>query len=317
MADLIRAEYPCSQMDLYSVLDTAWGNYGVHLVKFSEFKALYTMLKKDAALTAIAAARAMPDDDARSGVSEMMHINLVKLGRKCLQQFQYLKSYIDTAYADDAERKVQYLMAGHNYYAAAANEDWESMALMNTSAENYLDAAANVAALEAGDNMPATFPPEVKVACDAFDVQYMDFKMAEQTSVPTADKVRANNVIYEEGMSMLKDGQKIFMYAPEVGTKFVFDNLLSLINPAEAGIKGSVKEAGSFLPMGSARVVVQQNGMPAVDVQVDAAGRFNMQLPVGAYVIRVSADGYVDQSMDVDLKLTGLRWLHVEMVKVV
>ena len=65
MADIVNKDYPCSQKDLYSVLETAWGNNGVHLARFTAFKALYTLPFKTTALSAIASAKALPDDDAR------------------------------------------------------------------------------------------------------------------------------------------------------------------------------------------------------------------------------------------------------------
>ena len=67
MADIVNKDYPCSQKDLYSVLETAWGNNGVHLARFTAFKALYTLPFNTSALSAIASAKALPDDDARSG----------------------------------------------------------------------------------------------------------------------------------------------------------------------------------------------------------------------------------------------------------
>ena len=65
MANVNILDYPCSQGDLYSALETAWGNYGVHLTRFTAFKALYTLAYKTTAMTAIATAKAMPDDDAK------------------------------------------------------------------------------------------------------------------------------------------------------------------------------------------------------------------------------------------------------------
>ena len=115
MTNLIKVDYPCSQKDLYSVLETAWGNYGVHLSRFTPFKALYTAAYKTTALTAVTNAKAMPDDYARSGISEAMRITLKNLGNVCLQNFQFLKSYIETAFTDTAVQKVQFVIAGQNY----------------------------------------------------------------------------------------------------------------------------------------------------------------------------------------------------------
>ena len=316
MANLIKADYPCSQKDLYSVLETAWGNNGVHLARFTAFKALYTLPFKTTALSAIASAKALPDDDARSGASELLHITLVNMGKICLQNFQFLKSYIDTAFTDPAVQKVQYVIAGQNYYRDASRQDWESMVSMNTSAKNYLANAANVTALTAGNNMPAAFVVTQKTASDNFDVQYANFKLAEETSVETATKIKANNLIFQAGMSMLKDAQVIFMNEPDILTKFVFQNLLALINPPVAGIKGNIKEAVTNAVISNAKISAQLDGAAAEEVQVDVNGDFGEQLKEGQYKITVSAVGYVDQVFDLDLKLTGFKTLNVELVKI-
>ena len=317
MADIVNKDYPCSQKDLYSVLETAWGNYSVHLARFTAYKALYTLPFKTSALSAIASAKALPDDDARSGASELLHIGLVNMGKICLQNFQFLKGYIDSAFTDPAVQKVQYVIAGQNSYRDASRGDWESMVSLNTSAKNYLANATNVTSLTANNNMPATFVATQKTASDNFDVQYNNFKLAEETSVETATKIKANNAIYHAGISMLSDGQKIFMNEPEILTKFVFSNLLALINPPVAGIKGTINEAVTNAVITNGRISAQRDGFPSDDVPVDVNGDFGMQLKEGHYKIAVGADGYVEQIFDMDLKLTGYKTLNVSLVKVV
>ncbi|MBK6276119.1 MAG: hypothetical protein IPF58_16190 [Saprospirales bacterium] len=274
MADIVNKDYPCSQKDLYSVLETAWGNNGVHLARFTAFKALYTLPFKTSALSAVAVAKALPDDDARSGASELLHIGLVAMGKVCLQNFQFLKGYIDTAFTDPAVQKVQYVIAGQNNYRDASRGDWESMVSLNTSAKNYLANAGNVTSLTANNNMPAGFVATQKTASDNFDLQYANFKMAEETSVETANKIKANNLCYHAGISMLKDAQVIFMNEPEILTKFVFSNLLALINPPVAGIKGNIKEAVTNAVIGNAKIFAQRDGLPADEVPVDVNGDF-------------------------------------------
>lgn len=316
MAELIKADYPCSQKDLYSVLETAWGNIELHLARFTDYKAFYTSALISSALADIASAKALPDDDARSGASELLHIGLVAMGKICLQNFQFLKGYIDSAYPEPAVQKVQYVIAGQNNYRDASRQDWESMVSLNTNAKNYLANAANVTALTANDNMPTAFVATLKTGSDNFDAQYLLFKGAEQTSVETADKIKANNAIYRAGMSMMNDGQKIFMNESDILTKFVFQNLLDLINPPVAGIKGSVKEIVTNIGIGNAKISAQRDGFPTENVLVDLNGDFGEQLKEGQYKITVSAVGYVEQVFDMDLKLTGLKTLNVELVKV-
>ena len=317
MADIVKADYPCSMGDLYSVLETAWGNNGVHLARFTGYKALYTLPFKTSALSAIASAKALPDDDARSGASELLHIGLVNMGNICCQNFQFLKGYIDTAFTDPAVQKIQYVIAGQNYYRDASRGDWESMVSMNTSAKNYLGLPANVTALTAGNNMPPAFVATQKTGSDNFDAQYASFKLAEETSVETANKIKANNVIFHAGMAMLNDGQKIFMNEPEILTKFIFQNLLALINPSVAGIKGNIKEIDTNAVISNATISAMRDGQPAESVAVDLNGDFGSQLKEGHYKITVGADGYVSQILDLDLKLTGLKTLNVSLEKTV
>ncbi|MBK7042118.1 MAG: carboxypeptidase regulatory-like domain-containing protein [Bacteroidetes bacterium] len=124
-------------------------------------------------------------------------------------------------------------------------------------------------------------------------------------------------MIFHAGMAMLNDGQKIFMNEPEILTKFIFQNLLALINPAIAGIRGTVKEIDTNMAIADAQISAQKDGETAINVSVDADGVFGQQLAEGHYKITVSADGYVAQTFDMDLKLTGLKGLNVVMEKVV
>jgi hypothetical protein len=188
---------------------------------------------------------------------------------------------------------------------------------MNTSAKNYLANAGNVTSLTANNNMPAGFVATQKTASDNFDLQYANFKMAEETSVETANKIKANNLCYHAGISMLKDAQVIFMNEPEILTKFVFSNLLALINPPVAGIKGNIKEAVTNAVIGNAKIFAQRDGLPADEVPVDVNGDFGMQLKEGHYKITAGADGYVEQAFEMDLKLTGFKTLNVELVRMV
>lgn len=316
MAEIVKADYPCSQMDLYSVLETAWGNYQTHIAKFTEHKGFYTIGYATTALGAIQAAKQLPDDDTRSGASELLHINVVNLGRVCTQNFMKLRSYMETTYKDEEVLRVQEIMAGYNYLRAATRKDWESLLLMNVSAKNYLEKAENVDALTSGDNMPAHFVDVYKEAADAFDIEYNKFKLEEQTSVETAAKISANNECYKTCMAMMKDAQVIFANESEVAMKFVFRNLLDLINPPVAGVKGTVKAAGSNTPITNAVVTLQKEGGQAVPVEVSDEGSFEEQLPEGLYRMVVSATGYVSQEMEVDLKLNGLRTIHVLMTSV-
>jgi len=165
-------------------------------------------------MAAIAAAKAMPDDDARSGAADVFHIGLVNMGKICTQNFQFLKSYIETSFPDPLVQDVQFVVAGQNYYRGAVNRDWESMELLNQIMKNYLAVPANNTlhlGVAPNLNMPATFTASVINGASNFSGQYTNFKAAEQTSLETTNKIKANNAIYRTGIAMMKDGQVLFM----------------------------------------------------------------------------------------------------------
>ena len=63
-----------------------------------------------------------------------------------------------------------------------------------------------------------------------------------------------------------------------------------------AFIQGYVTDTNSGLPISGANVVAYTNGSPIRSLSTDAAGFYKMQVPLGAYVISVVADGYQSAS---------------------
>lgn len=317
MANLIKPEYNCSQKDLYSILETAWANYQSKLADFEDLKAFYTATYGSNALAALAVAKAIPDLDARTTVAETMRVELVGLGRVCLKNFQKLKSYIESAFVNRALWNIQFEGAGQNYYAEAANEDWESMELLMQSGKNYI--AANEALLEGVApmlNMPATFPTAFTVAADLFSAKYGAFKLAEETSAQTAAKVSANNDCFRTAMDMMRDGQVIYMDELETRKLFVFTTIWELINPPVSGVKGSVKASGTNVPLAGAIVKTQKTGEVAVETLVDVDGKYSKLLSEGEFTITVNVAGYITQSVTVTLHANGYKTFDFVMIPV-
>lgn len=315
MANLVTRDYPCAQKDLYSILETAWANYQLKLSNFTAHKAMYTAAYKTTALAAVAAAKAMPDEVTRNAAAETLRVALVKLGDICLMNFRMLRSYIEGAFTDQDIWSIQFNAAGQTYYADAANEDWESLDLMNQAAKNYISLPANATALAgtpANSNMPATFLATLTIAANNFNTQYLAFKSAEETSPSTAAKVSANNACYKTLMGMMRDGQVIFSNDLETKKLFTFSVLLDLINPPIAGVKGEVRVIGTNEPISGANISIQKEGEVAVMVQTDDEGQYHQQVGEGKYSLTVSASGFVSQSKEANLKADGFRtfdWL--------
>lgn len=314
MSENIKPLYSIAQKDVYSVMETALGNFDMHQAEFEDFKGLYKAPYSENAKAAIAAAKAMPDNEARGSVAETLRITLKENGVACLNYFQRLKRYIVTAYPNKEMHKPQFEAAGDNYYEEAGNEDWESMEMLNQGGKNYI--AANSALLsDGGLNMPASFEAAYVALCDVFSATYSSFKQAEQTSEETADKLVATNACFVTCMDMLKDGQVLFSGQVDVRSKFVFQNLVDLINPSRAGLKGIVKDSVSFEPMAGVQVETQKAGESASNTVTDVDGKYSVQLAESTYKVTVSATGYVTQAVDVDITKGSFKTMVFELVK--
>jgi hypothetical protein len=77
-----------------------------------------------------------------------------------------------------------------------------------------------------------------------------------------------------------------------------------------------VKEAVTFKSISGVVMTAQLDGNVAQTIDVDENGEFGTQLAEGHYTIRISAVGYIEQEMQMDLKLTGLKTLNIGMEKV-
>ncbi len=317
MSELIKPEYRCSQKDLYSILETGWENYKIKLTEFSDHKAMYTATYAVGALAAVAAAKAMPDNAARTTIAETMRVELVELGLICLKNFKKLESYIKTAFPNEDLWEIQFEGAGQDYYAEAANEDWESMQLMMQSGHNYIDTNETLLlGLAPNLNMPATFFAAFDLAASNFNAKYLAFKSAEETGEATAAKVKANNECYNLAINMMADGQLIFSDNAEAKKLFVFNTIWELVNPPVSGVKGSVKVVGTNAPLAGAVVKTQKTGEVAVETLTDIEGSYSKQLSIGDFKLIVIAPGYETQTLDVTMKATGYKTFDFEMVAV-
>lgn len=315
MSEAVKQDYPCSMGDLYSIMETGWGNYKVKVASFTAFKGIYNAGLATTALAAIGAAKTLPDDAARSAAAETLRVGLVKMSKTCLLNFRMLKSYIETAFTDSDLWAIQFSAAGQDYYDAAGNEDWEGMESLLSSAKNYLTTNTTLLLGVAPNlNMPAAFPATFTTAATAFSTQYGQFKAAMETSAATAAKITANNACYKTFMSMMKDGQLIFANDFETKKLFVFNTIWDMINPPKSGIKGMVKASGTNEPLGGASLKIQKEGEVAITITTDDDGSYSQRLSVGKFTVTVMATGFANQTKSFELQADGYKTIDFEMV---
>ncbi len=86
--------YKCTQLELYSICETATSNLEANLAVFADYKTKYTAAFVADLKTARSAAMALPDMDVRDAISETLRVEMLPFAANCLKYFQYLKGYI-------------------------------------------------------------------------------------------------------------------------------------------------------------------------------------------------------------------------------
>lgn len=256
MAQEIKANYPCTQQELYSVAETVYGNCIAHLALFTAYKAKYTAQYINGTLrTSVTAAKLIPDEEMRNAVFQVLRTELIPLAEKCTQNFQLLKGYINDAYPK-AQHEIRYDAAGQNYYRNATEENWEMVVGLNSSMKKFID--DELAALTANNNMPAAFQGIVNDDSDNFDNKYNAFKLARETGEETAEKLTANNDVYDDVTSVCDDGQRISAGNEALHKLFVFDTVKKLVSPpGSASVKIIVIKQGDNTPVPDVTITIQ------------------------------------------------------------
>ncbi len=287
----LRPVYKCTQLELYSSLDTIWMNYDDHQATLLTYKSKYDAALSTSSKAAITAAKNLPDEEARNAESQNLRFEVVADGDKCTRNWQLLKGYIVEAFPGD-NQEAQLDAAGMVYYTNAANHNWEFTVGMNTSAKNFI--AANSATLLAAGFMPAGFELQYKTDSDAFDTKYNLFKHAQQSSEGTDEKIKANNKIYEDGMKMCADAVMFFVSDDAIVKKFTFTTVLQIVSPpGSASLKLQTIDIGTNVNIVGAKVIAQKEGNPTLNGITNDSGEVLFpDIDPGAYTVTIDAIGY-------------------------
>lgn len=165
--------------------------------------------------------------------------------------------------------------------------------------------AAKLGKLTTDGNMPASFQTDVDGWISDFEKDYGDFKVAEQTQVATAAKVKALNACFVEGMDMMKDAQRVFVNDAEVRSLFVFSILLDMINPKTAGVRGLIQDTETHVALTDVSITFTPENEPAIVVKSDEEGEYaSLRMRAQVYKVKVEKVGYVTIEDEV-LVVTG------------
>ena len=289
---------PMSQGDLYLVLPLAWQAYRDQLPRFTAYKTGYTAAVADAQDKALAAAKALPDDAARSAAAETVRLALLPQATEYLAAWHQLDGYIEEAYP--AAYASQRDAAGHAHYEAAARHDWAELTALITAGQTF--GRDHKTELLAQGQMPPDFLAKT-LAPEADDVttllnQYQQLKGSSQQG--TAAQQAANMALYTAYQKMNRDAQRIFRMEPDTARLFQTEYLLSLVRgPGQAGVRGTLTVAGGAPAAG---VTVAIAGAKTESTVSDGHGRYALAVPAGAYQLTFSGAGYAAQETAVTVQ---------------
>ena len=205
---------PMSQGDLVLLLSLAWGHYSDNQGAFGKYKPkVYTDKLADEVLARLAAANALPDNQARNAVGERLRGELVVQGNEFLDAWNLLDGYIEEAWPGKVDNKAMRDAAGHGHYEAAAEENWTEMERLIKSALGFVTTYA--AELTAKGDMPADFGETL--AAEGEDVRRLTkkFTAAKATAQQgTGAQEMAFLASLGEFQKMNGDAQRIFRRQP-------------------------------------------------------------------------------------------------------
>lgn len=287
--------YRCSQDELYTALKMGWNSCEEYLTDFADFKARYTPTYITEQRSALAAALAMPNDQARSEVAETLRIQMLDQATQCRNLWQRLKRYIADAYPQKLQ-KPKLEAAGSDKYEKASNNNWDSLQALMQAGSNFI--TQNLPDLTANQNMPLVFPDKFKTAQTTFDALHQQFLASEeQARLKTQTKQTANNRLYTDLISMLLDGQEIFKDNPALVKQFIFAELLYRISGAgTAGIRGYITDKNTTFALPNVSVTIINTTLNTLS---NPEGKYEInQIAAGIYTLKFEKIGYQTQIIE-------------------
>ncbi len=296
--------YKCSESELYSIAETAWTSYLMHLADFTSMKPYYTQAFGEAALEAIDAAQLLPDMYARKEMPVSTRIALQSKVNAALFQFLTLKSYIRTRYPKILF-KIKYEAAGGRDYVLASKFDWEKAVGVLTAGQSFM--IKYETELSENNNMPGTFAAVYNNAMNEFVSLYNEYKMMEGVSAGKTDEKRnANNEVLQAMMEMLKDAQLIFKSRPTIKQLFTYTKIARLVSSSgPAGLKGVIKNEHTGAMLGGVVLSLhdeEDTQVPHYTCITNESGAYDFgNIASGTYTLKMEHASFTTREEVVDI----------------
>ena len=306
-----KANYNCSQADLYMACRAAWRLCRKNLTDFGAFKTKYSAEFIEQNLQTIEEADYLQDVNARYAGAEGLRMDLVKAKDEILVAYRHLQAYIDDAYPADKHNKM-YNACGKPFYERANQCNWASVSGLLRGAIPFIQ--DNKAVLMANNNMPESFLDKfngLKVRFDALLENYHD--SGSDAGEKTSAKLEANNAIFDKMVALLDDGKRLYAANPAMAKNFTVTAIMSQISGTkQSGIEGKVVTGDNQNPVVGAKITVVNSSNFS---ESNEQGRFSIYpLSAGTYSFLVEAEGYELCTMtDIEVKTGSMKRVNFTM----
>lgn len=273
MAEEIKAEYDCTMSELYSIDETIIDNLEKYLDDFVAYKPKYTADFVEQLRAQRAAAMEFADEEARNAIFKTKRLELIPMGKTCCKNYQLLKGYIKDSFTED-QHSTQNDAAGATVYQAATEKNWESVVTLNTRMSQFIETNETALATNlAGEaNMPNTFKSKIGADQTAFNSKYGQLKVARQTGVDTAKKIKANNDLDKAVGDVNEDAKLVFEDAEHLKL-FTFSAVKAIVSPpGSASYKVTVKKHSDDTVIEGATIVIKSAKGSPITVVTNAQG---------------------------------------------
>ncbi|MFI5219581.1 MAG: hypothetical protein ACHQNT_08835 [Bacteroidia bacterium] len=286
----LRAKYTrCTESELYAIAELAINNLDADLALFAAKKAKYTALFITGLQTLLTNAKALPSEEERNGMHQILKGQLPGLLAPVKQDFKDLQGYIRDAWPTE-DPKPRYEQAGLVSYNKIGDNNWENVGTLNQNMTNFI--TDNTATLTAPGGMPAGFAAQVGTNFTAFKTVYDNFLVTRETSTAAAAKVTANNALFDAMMDFMEDGTEMVFNRDEANKKrYTFQSLKDIVSPpGSASLTVTVKKGDdTFAATGT--VKIKKEGVAAIMAQINEGLAAYPNLDTGKYEGEVVVDG--------------------------
>ncbi|MEP7167744.1 MAG: hypothetical protein ABI855_00075 [Bacteroidota bacterium] len=288
----VKAKYPSTQVELYAIEKLSIDNLEFDLGLFAAENTNYNSALITSIRALRAAAMALPNEEQRNGVHQILGNKLPGLLIPIKKDFNILKQLIIDAWPGE-EPKPRWESAGLNNYNNIGEKNWEQVVELNNLMTAFITDVTNAAKLATPGGMVAGFPAQVASNFTKFNDVYAPFLTSRETATARAAKITADNKLYEACSKFRNFGVTVVFANDDANKKrYTFTALKDIISPPGSSSMTVGAKKGDDNPILDAIVTIKKDGLPAVVERIEAgAPAVFLNLPDGDYAGDVDVAG--------------------------